>query len=235
MTSSHAVLLATLFILTLSTVSCSPVRGERGNSDDDDSGGALDDDDTSIFDDDDDTTPPADDDDTTPPADDDDTTPPADDDDTTPPADDDDTMPPADDDDSVVTTGTFPATGDAPCGGGSGAADVYLVTLSGEVQITVDTTSAAATFDPYAYLTTDTTSLAASGAIAAGDDEVPCTFPPPSYGCPQFDANYVGQAALVIYGFVDNCNSSGMGGYEVTLTGAGAPSNYDQLLDDYPL
>jgi hypothetical protein len=99
----------------------------------------------------------------------------------------------------------------------------------------VDTTSAAATFDPYAYLTTDTTSLASSGAIGQGDDEVPCTFPPLSYACPQFTANYVGPAALVIYGFVDNCNSSGMGGYEVTLTGAGAPSNFDQLLDDYPL
>jgi len=160
-----------------------------------------------------------------------------DDDDSGASPDDDDTLPPGDDDDSAGTgPGPLPATSDVACGGGNGFADIYLLTLNGAVQVTVDTTSAATTFDPYAYLTTDLVDFATSpGLLEVGDDDVDCTFPPPVYSCPQFDTTHIGPAALVIYGYIDNCNSSSVGNYEVSVTGAGAPSTYDNLLDDYAL
>jgi len=115
-----------------------------------------------------------------------------------------------DDDDATPgdADGTVPCSIDAA---GMATVDVWEVTGAGTLQ--VDTISAGTTFDPVAWFSTD-----ASGTYSktspTGDDDFACTFPPPTWSCPQLDAP--GAGYLVIAGYVDDCNSSGVGSYSLS-------------------
>ena len=100
-------------------------------------------------------------------------------------SDDDDSV--GDDDDATGSGGAQP--GDLPCDQDGGIVDVWRITLNegDEVTVSVDTVAAATTFDPAAglYLGTDPD---VDPLVGSGDDDFPCTFPPPEYSCPEFSA-----------------------------------------------
>ncbi len=145
-------------------------------------------------------------------------------------ADDDDA---GDDDDSIPTDGAT-ATGTIACDGLT-TGDVYVFTPSGDFTVTVDTVSAATTFDPQAYATLDTSTYASDGT-GSGDDEVTCTFPPPTYACPQFDVTGVsGAVAVVVRAYTGDCNSTGTGEYQLIVSGPGAPASLSLTEDGYTL
>ena len=136
--------------------------------------------------------------------------------------DDDDDATAGDDDDATggEADGTVPCSIDAA---GMATVDVWEVTGAGTLQ--VDTISASTTFDPVAWFATD-----ASGTFSktspTGDDDFGCTFPPPTYSCPQLDAP--GAGYLVVAGYTDDCNSSGIGSYSVSgPLGAQAADNIE--------
>ncbi len=189
---------------------------EDGQVDCDDPGCVLSDecstDDDDATGDDDDAT--GDDDDAT--GDDDDT---VDDDDT---ADDDDTV---DDDDTTTSTSI---SGDVDCEYPVGN-DFWLLDLtSGDtIDATVDTVSAADTFDPaiILYFGSDPWNLPAQNE-GGGDDQLPCTFPPPQYQCPWFlhTVQNTGPHLLVVaVGDFNQCVAP-TGGYDLTVMVNGAPT-----------
>ena len=231
----HALLSALLLALGLVLVGCLTGRRGGGGGDDDDSGPEDDDDaqpddddaqpdDDDVQPDDDDVQP--DDDDVQP--DDDDVQP--DDDDVQP--DDDDVQP--DDDDATPPDGVT-ATGTVPCAyNTSVVGDVYVFPAAGDVTITIDTVSASTTFDPIGYSTVDTANYASIDF--QGDDEIPCTFPPPTYACPSWThTGATGPIAVVVMGYEGDCNSSGQGDYLLIVSGPGAPSSLVIAEDDYAL
>jgi len=114
-------------------------------------------------------------------------------------------------DDDDATGGS--AGGTVPCATGSGTATVDVWQVTGAGTLRVDTTSASTTFDPVAWFSAD-----ASGTYSpdnpSGDDEFECSFPPPTYSCPQVDAPGAGFLAVAAY--TEDCNSSGVGSYSVS-------------------
>ncbi len=205
-----------------------PVDGEIDSLDCFIDDGLGDDDDAS---DDDDATGDDDDDDSTPPGDDDDSTPPGDDDDSTSPGDDDDSTPPGDDDDATGGTGA----GAIPCNA-SAYADIYEIWgVSGSAQLTaiVDTVSSATTFDPVVVIY-DGPDPTSAGVLASGDDEFTCTFPPPTYSCPEATAATSPTGSYyVLVSLADptECASS-IGEYELIIEENGSFTNDWSLFAD---
>jgi hypothetical protein len=76
--------------------------------------------------------------------------------------------------------------GQLTSGCGEPRGDIYAVPVSAsdEVYVRADTTLAATASDLSASIGTSATSFFDS-VVASGDDDVPCTHPPPSYSCPE--------------------------------------------------
>ena len=215
--SRQLFLLLLLCSFTLSA--CLGRGGRRGGGDDDD---ASNDDDSAV--DDDDAT--GDDDDAT--GDDDDTS--GDDDDTSGDDDDDD-----DDDDGSPSTGA----GALPCDG-SGRVDLFElwgVSPSSSVTVTVDTISSATTFDPFVAIL-DGPDANTANQLAYGDDDFTCSFPPPTYQCPEANATSAGGGSYFVFvavGSPDDCASS-IGEYQLEVLANGSPtSDWSLYTDDLTL
>jgi len=116
-----------------------------------------------------------------------------------------------DGDDDDTTSGD--ADGTIPCSAGAGTATVDVWEVTGAGTLRVDTISAGTTFDPVAWFSADP-NFTLSETSPLGDDEFDCTFPPPEWSCPQLDAP--GAGYLVVAGYAENCNSSGIGSYSVS-------------------
>ena len=145
--------------------------------------------------------------------------------------DDDDTV--ADDDDVVVD--------DDDTAGGTGPYvlpidtdhmdifEVWGVSSGSTVQITIDTISTSTTFDPAIVVMGDPDP---NNAFDSFDDEIPCTYPPPSYDCPQ---GSVTVPSTGLY-FAVGAASSGFGGataeYSVEILEGGSPTNDFSLYED---
>ena len=149
-----------------------------------------------------------------------------DDDDAT--GDDDDAT--GDDDDASVD-----AQGSLPCD--EEVVDIWTFsTGSGNtVQITVDTVSAASTFDPGSYAV-DGPNPNTDTLLGTGDDELDCAFPPPSYACPQFtfEAPGSGLIAIVVenYGCEDESSTAQ---YILSVQSTGSLSSLVLASDDEAL
>lgn len=106
-------------------------------------------------------------------------------------------------------------------------------TVAGQdLLVRVDTVSAASTFDPAAGVVDGFDPEAPP--IAAGDDELDCTFPPPQYSCPEVQVETpVDPYIAVIMASEDDCAASS-GEYVLRVWVDGTPSN-DLILveDDY--
>jgi hypothetical protein len=88
--------------------------------------------------------------------------------------------------------------------------DVYSFsgTPGTSLDIRVDTVSAATAFDSEACLSTEDSS---ASCFAFGDDQMACTYPPPSFACPRFPAVLPADADGVYYLLIES--GSGAGGY----------------------
>jgi hypothetical protein len=114
-------------------------------------------------------------------------------------------------DDDDTTAGA--ADGTIPCSAGAGTATVDVWEVTGAGTLRVDTISAGTTFDPVAWFSADPNGTV-SKTSPFGDDEFDCTFPPPEFSCPQLDAP--GAGFLVVAGYDENCNPSGIGSYSIS-------------------
>ena len=197
-----------LLLLCSFTLSACITRGGRrggGGGDDDDS--AVDDDDDATGDDDDDAT--------------------GDDDDTSGDDDDDDD----DDDDGSPSTGA----GAIPCDE-SGRVDLFElwgVSPSSSVTVTVDTISSTTTFDPVVVIL-DGPDASTATQLGYGDDEFTCSFPPPTYLCPEASSVSAGGGSyfvLVGVGAPDDCASS-IGEYQLEVLENGFSNNDWSLYTD---
>ncbi len=192
-----------LLLLCSFTLSACITRGGRRGGGDDDD--ASNDDDSAVDDDDDAT---------------------GDDDDATGDDDDDD-----DDDDGSPSTGA----GALPCDD-SGRAylfELWGVSSSSSITVTVDTISSATTFDPVVVIL-DGPDATMANLLGSGDDEFPCSFPPPTYLCPEANATSAGGGSyfvLVGIGAPDDCASS-IGEYQLEVLANGSPTNDWSLYTD---
>lgn len=101
------------------------------------------------------------------------------------------------------------------CGG---EMEFWEVTGNGTLNILVDTISEDTTFDP----TSSSFSSDGNITIGNGDDENPCSYPPPAFGCPEYSISYTGSAIIGVNAYSENCNPSGVGSYRLALDGEGA-------------
>jgi hypothetical protein len=105
----------------------------------------------------------------------------------------------------------------AGCGG---YGDVFTipVIIGDGVVVTADTTATATAADLGAAIFSD---LAApwSTVLASGDDDFTCTFPPPSYSCPEFawTSTLAGTVYVAVYA-VGSCADPALVEYELTVT-----------------
>ena len=198
---------------------------DPGNVGDDDDATSGDDDDATSGDDDDATS--GDDDDSTMGDDDDSTM--GDDDDSTMGDDDDSTM--GDDDDSTSGS-TGPNV--LPCN--VIAYDIYEVWGAGSgqnVEITIDTVSAATTFDPYLLFTTNASTDPAATTLATYDDDFVCAFPPPQWECPQGSETVPSGGTLYFAVGHASSNCAGtLANYSIVMTVNGSTSNDFSLATD---
>jgi hypothetical protein len=167
----------------------------------------------------------SDDDDAT--ADDDDAT--ADDDDAT--SDDDDAT--ADDDDATAPWN--PVSGELPCE--EEVVDLWSVTApeGAAVSVLVDTIAAETAFDPRSSAF-DGTDPDADPFLGSGDDNVPCTYPPPSFSCPFYEvvAGASGAVGITVAAF--ECpDDPGYGEYSIAVLVDGGAATPVLIADDLEL
>ena len=99
-----------------------------------------------------------------------------------------------DDDDSVGDDNDM----SIPCSDGT-LADVWIANLpGGDVTFRIDTVAAGTAFDPALDIHATLDPPFEDAALAGGDDEFDCTFPPPDYSCPSATVDGTGNVALVV-------------------------------------
>ncbi len=120
---------------------------------------------------------------------------------------------------------------DLPCDGS--VIDIWTVTASSGDSITarVDTVAADTAFDPAVGIFEG--SLEEPIAIAEGDDEFECTFPPLDYMCPEASGTAeVGGTILIVVNNLGSCVGA-IGEYVVEVTVDGAPTTPSLDQDDF--
>ena len=153
-----------------------------------------------------------------------------------------------DDDDSVGDDDDSVGDDDDSTGGSTGAYalpcsstvlnwDIYEVFGAGSgdtVFVSIDTISASTTFDPWLVFMDNGTSDPATSTMNTYDDEFTCTFPPPSYSCPEGDEVVPSGGLYFAVGHAsDNCaGSSAAYSIDMTVNG-GANNDYFLYVDDY--
>jgi hypothetical protein len=115
-----------------------------------------------------------------------------------------------------------------------GAMDVYSFTATAgtTLQIRGDTVAAATAYDLYIRLSTTPDN---SGFLANGDDDWACTFPPPSFGCPDFPASIptTGTYYLLV-SEAANSYAGAIGEYAATIVASQPISSLSQVSDNVP-
>ncbi len=111
--------------------------------------------------------------------------------------------------------------------------DVFLLPEPGEgvfVQITVDTVSAATTFDPAVTLYGDPD---LNDWIDSADDDFACTFPPPEYECPELEIEAPAGNLYIVVSVADyeQCASSEVR-YDLDVRVNGAAASVELIGDD---
>ncbi len=122
-----------------------------------------------------------------------------------------------------------PAEGSLPCPG-EDVVDVWAFAGSGDVVVTVDTVAAETAFDPGLWLLNVVDDPPSD--VAEGDDEFDCTFPPPTYTCPEASGTVSGAMPGVYVFTYDDCVGS-VGEYELSVTVDGAPVALTLARDDH--
>lgn len=107
-------------------------------------------------------------------------------------------------------------TGNLPNCAGPLLVDSFLVEATSVITVTVDTVSAATTFDPQLYLAR--TPGVYTNPIVLADDDFECAFPPPAFSCPQATLAAGTYEIGVGRGSVDGC-VSGFASYAFEIAG----------------
>ncbi len=123
-----------------------------------------------------------------------------------------------------------PAHGRLPCPGEE-FVDVWSFVESGAVVARVDTIAADTAFDPGLWIVDAIADP--NSDVADGDDEFPCTFPPPTYSCPEATGTVTGAMPGVYVFTYDDCTSD-VGEYALTVTVNGVPVPLTLVRDDHP-
>jgi len=129
------------------------------------------------------------------------------------------------------------AVASVPCG--TGLVDIWSfgVQAGQSIVVVVDTVSEETTFDPtLSVLLEDPFSSGFEPEVVAeGDDEMECSFPPPSGGCPRVERSLdAGGIVYVVIGEKDVCVDAG-GLYRMTAEVNGAPAPLTIEEDDSSL
>ncbi|MFT7521393.1 MAG: hypothetical protein ACI9MC_003544 [Kiritimatiellia bacterium] len=110
--------------------------------------------------------------------------------------------------------GRYKSTGTIPCDGSK--IDVWTVTVESRVRLVLDTSKATTPFDPWLFVN----SLDGC-TVWEADDNLTCTHPPPSYGCP---AGYLEEGTWqVTVGSRGQCRDGDVD-YELRLDGTRTPT-----------
>ena len=118
--------------------------------------------------------------------------------------------------------------------------DLYSFTASPgtNVDVVVDTVSAATAFDPWACISTTREGcvLFDENVVDWGDDDQPCTFPPPTYECPSFSAtlpaNKDGVYYLLVSDSAEDDFAGDVGIYSLRVTSDNAIGPLVRLADN---
>jgi len=126
-----------------------------------------------------------------------------------------------------LSPGSKEAEGTLACGA-EDVVDLWRVhSGAGTLVVTVDTVAAETAFDLGAHLLTveewsnEPEEVRFIDWLAEGDDEVPCTFPPPEYECPQFSGVAPADVVLMVETLGDCAGPEGE--YVATATQDGSP------------
>jgi hypothetical protein len=118
--------------------------------------------------------------------------------------------------------------------------DLYAFTGTAgtNVDVSVDTVSAATAFDPWACVSTTPEGcvLFDENVVEWGDDDQACTFPPPTYECPAFRATLPvdGVYYLLVSDAAEDDFAGDVGLYALTVGSDGAIGRLELLADNAP-
>lgn len=116
--------------------------------------------------------------------------------------------------------------------------DLYSFTASAgtSVDVIVDTVAPSTAFDPWACISTTPQGcvLMDDTVVEFGDDDQPCTFPPPNYECPAFTATLLtsGVYYLLVSDSAEDDFAGDVGIYSLQVTGDNAIGPLVRLADN---
>ena len=110
--------------------------------------------------------------------------------------------------------------------------EAYGASTGDTVFIAVDTISATTTFDPYFVFMDSGTADPSTSTLNLYDDEVTCSYPPPSYSCPQGDEVVPSTGLFFAVGHASaNCAGTSAA-YSISMQVNGSTSNDFSLVTD---
>jgi len=110
----------------------------------------------------------------------------------------------------------------------------FPVSAGDSIHVVVDTVNAATAFDIYSGLY-NSVGAAVGTEVDAGDDELVCSFPPPSYACPEY--TYIATTSGTYEVSVEeycSCPGTGLLDYSLLVEVNGVPVTLTQTVDNGP-